>query len=43
MKKFIAILLIFCTIISTFTFTIYADDSESTIYNDLPKKDSEIK
>lgn len=43
MKKFTIILLIFCTIISAFTCTSYADYNENTPYNDLPKKDSEGK
>lgn len=43
MKKFIAILLIFCTVISTFTCTAYGDDNKMTTYNDLPKKDNEDK
>ena len=41
MKKFIAILLIFCTVISTCV--AYADYNEYTPNNDLPKKQGDGK
>lgn len=43
MKKFIIILLIFCTVISTFTNIAYANENEITLFNNKPKNDNEKK
>lgn len=43
MKKFITILLIFITVISTFTSIVYAYENEITLFDDKPKNDNEKK
>lgn len=42
-KKLITILLIFCTVISVFTFNAYADDTSVSPLDDKPKVGDENK